>query len=195
MSRHHAKRWLPTPERLAQVRGLGRLARYLEQRPWLWAAHRRSVARGVGLGVFAGVVPLPMQMALAAVLAIAFRANVAAAVAATWITNPLTFVPILSMAWWIGTTVLEGAEAAGGAAGEPALRLPDWSGSQPWWAVLGDWLGSLGKPVLIGLPPTALILGSSAYGVIMVAWRIAVTYAWRTRHERAAARRGREGGS
>lgn len=176
MSRRHAKRWLPTPERLANVRGFAPLARFLEARPWLWVAHRRSVARGIGLGVFAGVVPLPLQMALAAVLAVVFRANVAAAIAATWITNPLTFVPILTMAWWIGRLFVR--DAAGAA---PSFSLPDWSGPQPWWRELWAWLEALGEPVLVGLPATALILGLAAYVVTMVAWRVTVGRAWRAR--------------
>lgn len=180
MSRRHAKRLLPTPERLGSVRGLEWLAHYLEARPWLWAAHRRSVARGVALGVAAGVIPLPLQMALAAGLAIGLRANVAAAVAATWLTNPLTFVPIFTLAWWFGSWFADG----GAAPQLPAMAAVQWTRPGTWMATAWDWVGTLGKPVLVGLLPTALLLGTLAWVVTMLAWRVAVTHAWRTRHRR-----------
>ena len=180
MSRRHAKRLLPTPERLEAVRGFAWLGHYLEKRPWLWVAHRRSVARGVALGVAAGVIPLPMQMALAAVLAIALRANVAAAIAATWLTNPLTFVPILTMAWWIGALV----SGDGGSPRMPEMAPLEWTMPGTWIDTLWDWLEMLGRPVLIGLGPTALLLGAAAWAITMIAWRLAVTHAWRTRRQR-----------
>ena len=97
-----ARRILPHPDTLSQTKGLRWLGHYLAPRPWLWVAHRRRVAMGVAVGLAVGVVPLPTQMVLAAVAAIACRANVAAAVAATWLTNPLTLVPIWSLAILLG---------------------------------------------------------------------------------------------
>lgn len=56
------------------------------------------MAGGLALGVFLALQPLPFQMIAAAVLACWFRVNLTIAIAACWITNPVTAGPLfLSM--------------------------------------------------------------------------------------------------
>lgn len=161
-----AKRILPTPDTLLKTPGLGWLGRYLDGRPWLWVAHRRRVAMGAALGVGFGVLPLPSQMVMAGTAAVLCRANVGAAVAATWLTNPLTLVPIWSLAIALGNLVLPGAPQ------EATVSMLELQWTQPltWLPALWDWLLSLGKPLVVGLPLAGVVLGSLTYAVVYYAW-------------------------
>jgi len=151
---------------LAQTQGLKWLGRYLAPRPWLWVAHRRRVAMGVAVGIAVGVIPLPTQMLLAALMAIVFRANVAAAVAATWLTNPFTLVPIWSLAIALGRM----ASGHTGPIATPEMLAIDWTQPSTWWPSLWASIQSLGEPLLIGLPLASLVLGALAYLLVYFGW-------------------------
>ncbi len=166
-------RWLPTRERLATDPSFSRLAGFLFSRPWLWALNRRAVARGVACGLLVGVIPLPTQMVMAAGLAGVVHGNVPAAVAATWLTNPFTAVPI----WWLALRL--GSLATG-----TDLTLPeiDWLSVSEVWA----WMKTLGQPLAIGLALTAVLLSAVGYVLTMVLWRVAITRRLRQRRSRRA---------
>lgn len=77
----------------------------LRHRPWwqavtrpisnraLWIPCRDTVATGLAIGLFFSMMLMPFQMVPAALLAMMFRANVPFAMAACWITNPVTAGP------------------------------------------------------------------------------------------------------
>lgn len=155
-------RWLPTRESLATDPRFARLAGFLFARPWLWALNRRAVARGVACGLLVGVIPLPTQMVLAAILAGVVHGNVPAAIAATWLTNPFTALPI----WWVAL------QLGSLATGQP-LVMPeiDWLSVGEVWR----WMKSLGGPLAIGLSMTAVLLSAVGYVLTMVAWRAVIT--------------------
>ena len=161
-----ARRWLPTPENLAQIKGLAWLGHYLQPRPWLWVAHRRKVAMGVAVGLAVGVIPLPIQMLVAALAAVLCRCNVAAAVAATWLTNPFTLVPIWGLALWLGSLVVD----TGGVGSAPAMLALDWGAPSTWWPASWAWLSNMGPAWLVGMPMAAVVLGTAAYTAVFYAW-------------------------
>lgn len=161
-----ARRWLPTPDSLAQIKGLAWLGHYLQPRPWLWVAHRRKVALGAAVGLAAGVIPLPIQMLIAVGAAVLCRCNVAAAVAATWLTNPFTLVPIWGLALWLGSLVVD----TGASGTAPAMLALDWSAPMTWWPAFWSWLLAMGPAWLIGMPMAAMVLGVLAYVVVFYAW-------------------------
>ena len=69
--------------------------------------HPRSIARGLAFGTFAGFFPLfGLQMIIAVLLATLFRGNKFAAMAATWISNPFTYVPIFLFNFQVGRLLL-----------------------------------------------------------------------------------------
>ncbi len=181
-----ARRWLPKPDQLAQMQGLAWLGRYLQPRPWLWVAHRRKVAMGVAVGLAVGVIPLPIQMLLGALGAVLFRCNVAAAVAATWLTNPFTLVPIWGLALWLGSWVVP----TQGASQMPAVLALDWTAPSTWGPALWDWLSAMGPAWLVGMPMAAVVLGVAAYIVVFYAWTavIKLERARRLRQRRARSR-------
>jgi len=165
-----ARRWLPTPDRLAQIKGLAWLGHYLQPRPWLWVAHRRRVALGVAVGLAVGVIPLPIQMLVAALAAVLFRCNVAAAVAATWLTNPFTLVPIWGLALWLGSLVVD----TSGSSGAPAMLALDWASPMTWGPAFWSWLMAMGPAWLVGMPLAASVLGVAAYVVVFYAWTLVI---------------------
>lgn len=61
----------------------------------LWIPCRDTVAAGLAIGLFFSMMPMPFQMVPSALLAMRVRANVPFAMAACWITNPLTAAPVV----------------------------------------------------------------------------------------------------
>jgi len=150
--------------------------------PRLWHLHRRAVALGVAIGLVTGLIPGPVQMLAAALLAIALRANVPAAVFTTLYTNPVTFVPLYVMAYNLGRLVTGDST--------PLAIPPDigwsWEGLKALVPNLVSWIASLGDTLLIGLAIQCTALAIGGYLATMLAWRLIVTRAWRTRHARRA---------
>jgi len=96
------KKHIPTRHSIHEYRLLRPFAPHLSQ-PALWRMTRRSVPRGVALGLFVGVIIPFMHTFIAAILAIPLRANVAIAAAFTLIINPLTIPFIYYSAYRIGS--------------------------------------------------------------------------------------------
>lgn len=69
----------------------------------IWQITKGDLANGFSLGLFIGFTPtIPFHMLLCAIGAIMLRVNLFAALAACWITNPLTAAPIYLSAHWLG---------------------------------------------------------------------------------------------
>lgn len=95
-------RHIPTRDNIHRHRVLRPFAPHLSQ-PALWRMTRRSVPRAVALGLFVGIIIPFMHTAIAALLAIPLRANVAITAAFTLVVNPLTIPPIYYAAYRIGS--------------------------------------------------------------------------------------------
>src|SRR6185436_9480221 len=76
--------------------------------PNLWHLNRHSVAGGIGIGLFAGLVPGPLQMLTAALMAVPLRVNLPIALATTLYTNPFTIGPLYVLAYQIGALIVDG---------------------------------------------------------------------------------------
>jgi uncharacterized protein len=142
-------------------------------RPWLghpnlWHLNRRSVAGAVAIGLFAGLVPGPLQMLTALLLAIPFRRNIPVALIVTLYTNPLTIVPLYLLAYGYGRMLLPGEHAP--VTGSFEMDL--------------DWVLALGKPLVIGLLALGLTLALVGYVATTLAWRAWAVSAWRARARR-----------
>lgn len=99
---HWLKRHIPTRETVHRYRLLRPFASRLGHSS-LWRMTRRSVPRGVALGLFVGVIIPFMHTVIAAIIAIPLRANVAIAAAFTLLINPLTIPPLYYAAYRIGS--------------------------------------------------------------------------------------------
>ncbi|MGB7651320.1 MAG: DUF2062 domain-containing protein [Gallionella sp.] len=149
---------------------------HLLQHSNLWHLHRRSVAGGVAIGLFCGLIPGPLQMLGAALFAVWLRVNLPVALFTTLYTNPFTILPLYALAYELGCWV----------SGTPArvmLRLPELH-SHSWVGELWTWCEALGTPMLIGLPLLAALLAMSGYALVRLAWRVMVVLRWRARKRR-----------
>lgn len=143
----------------------------------LWHLNRKSVAGGVAVGMFCGLVPGPLQMLAGALLAILLRVNLPVAVIATWYTNPFTIVPLYYLAYKLGMFVTGGN---GNSLPFADLNLFDLPVSQ-WIPALFHWIVLMGKPFLLGLFLLALILAVAGYLLALGVWRLHVVLSWRKR--------------
>ena len=153
--------------------------------PNLWHLNRDSVAGAVAIGLFAGLVPGPLQMLTAALLAIPLRRNLPVALLVTFYTNPFTIVPLYVIAYGFGALLL------GGNAGD--LKIThfemDWSNWHQSLGAMLDWTLSLGKPLAVGLFALALSLAALGYFAVQIGWRAYVVLRWRARAKRRRGRR------
>lgn len=68
----------------------------------LWVPCRDTVASGLAIGLFFSMMLMPFQMLPAAIVAMRLRANVPFAMAACWITNPVTAAPVMFAQFKLG---------------------------------------------------------------------------------------------
>lgn len=167
MPRKHFRKYLPTHQAVHDHRHLRHLRPLLRHHN-LWHLNRNSVAGGVAAGMFAGLIPGPVQMLAGAILAIIFRVNLPVAMVTTWYTNPLTWGPLIVAAYAIGSLVT----------GEPMGKVTqfefDWRGGD-WSSFLPSlyhWFLNLGETYLIGSVILGLILAALGYGAVQLAWRL-----------------------
>lgn len=172
------RRFLPHHETVKNHRWLKPFGSLLHH-PNLWHLHRRSVAGGVAIGLFCGLIPGPLQMISAALLAVLFRVNLPVAAFTTLYTNPFTIVPLYLLAYELGAWV--SGTRSGVATAHPSFPELHW---HDWLTELWNWLALLGKPFLIGLPLFAISLSIAGYFAVRVAWRVAVILKWRARKRR-----------
>lgn len=155
---------MPTREQMAESKYLAPIAhRFLS--PELWRFTRRSVPRGVALGLFAAfIVPLG-QVFLAAFLALPARANVPLAALVTFVTNPFTLPFWLVVANRVGHFVLAIDTAAGGAA-----RAEMQSGR---WVDVMWWVNGVGITAF-GFAVLSVVTAGVGFLLSGVIWRFIV---------------------
>jgi hypothetical protein len=82
--------------------------------PHIWRFDINSLAGGLTAGLFIAFTPtIPFQMLLSTIVVIALRVNLPIALAACWLTNPVTAVPIFMAAHKFGRHLLEHSTLTG----------------------------------------------------------------------------------
>ena len=184
MPRKLFRRFLPDQDAIRANRYMARLdsgGTWLHH-PNLWHLNRHSVAGGVAIGLFAGLVPGPLQMLVAVLLAIPLRKNLPVALLTTFYTNPFTIVPLYVLAIGYGRLLL-------GAGHHPVQVQPfewDWAHWIDSMQGFAHWTLSLGKPLALGLPALAVTLAALGYAAVTLGWRAHVVLKWRARARRRA---------
>jgi uncharacterized protein (DUF2062 family) len=168
---HWVTRHIPTRETIHDYRLLRPFASRLTDRS-LWRMTRRSVPRGVAVGLFvACIIPL-MHTAIAAILAIPARANVVVAAVLTWVVNPLTMPFMYFAAYRIGSWELH----------HDAIVNP--ADAERFSSELGRalfWLHHASGAIALGI--LTIAIGAAIVGYIGAAltWRFWVISRWRRR--------------
>lgn len=134
--------------------------------------HPKEIARGIASGVFAGWFPwMGLQIIIAVFLAILVRGNKIAAAAATWVSNPLTYVPIFGFNYKVGEGLLGLRDSA----------VTEKSFEQSWQSF--DSMMQLGWNFVI-----TLFFGSFIVGVVMATisyfLSLRLLYRWRNKRRR-----------
>lgn len=169
----------PSREQLAEspwLRFLGRRVLHSE----FWRFTRRSVPRGVGVGLFIGIFALipGIQIIGAALLSVPFRANIPIAAAMTFLTNPATTPFLLVASIWVGNKLGFHADLAS----FQAL----YSGG----ASIGDWVAwafsDAAPAVISGLFIIAVVSGVVSWLLSGFVWRWWQGRKWRKRAQRRA---------
>jgi uncharacterized protein (DUF2062 family) len=141
----------------------------------LWRLTRRSVPRGVAIGLFVGIFLLipGVQIVGAALVCIPLRGNVAIAAAMTFLSNPLTTPFVLLASLNVGNSLGYHANMA------TFEQLVSTHASVERWL---EWLFSDAAPaVLTGLAIIAAAVAFAGYWVSLIGWRWWVARKWRQR--------------
>ena len=167
---------IPTQQSLQRNRLLRPFAHHLGQ-PALWHLNRRSVPRGVALGLFVGVIIPVMHTAIAAVLAIPTRANIAITAAFTLVVNPLTIPPMYYAAYRIGSWELH-----------HDARLVNPAMAERFSSELSRilfWIHEASGPIAVGVLTIAFAAAALGYAISSLIWRWRLSNKWRARSEPA----------
>jgi len=118
----------------------------------LWHPNRQRFAAGMAIGAFFALLPLPIQMIAAGLMAYITRVNIPAAIAGTWISNPFTFPLCVYAQYRIGCLLT--AREAIGFRSHDALAM----------------LTHAPMPFFVGIVPTALLLAFIVYPLTLLIW-------------------------
>jgi uncharacterized protein (DUF2062 family) len=176
---HWLTRHIPTRDTVHRYRVLRPFAAHLGHGS-LWRMTRRSVPRGVALGLFVAVIIPIMHTAIAAVLAIPTRANVAVAAAFTLVVNPLTIPPLYYAAYRIGAWELhhDGTLVNPAAAERFSSEL----------SRLLFWVHQASGSIAVGVLTIAAGAALVGYAAAALGWRLWARSRWRQRrHARTRA--------
>jgi len=176
-----AQRNMPTRESMEDNRFIRPFAgRVLKSE--LWRFTRRSVPRGVALGLLVGIIVPFAQILFAALLSTTVRANVPVAALTTFVTNPFTTPAIWVGAYWVGETLLRVDAATMVAPVNRAMEQTDLEQAL-------TWLTGAGIVTAFGLVVIAVVSASLSYVLSVWVWRWWTARKWQRRRATRAARR------
>jgi len=177
-ARRFFKRHAPSRDEVLESRWIRPFGERL-RRSDLWRFTRRSVPRGVAVGLFVGIfLMIPgLQIVGAALACVPFRANIPVAAAMTFLSNPATTPFFLVAAISVGNRMGFHADLASFEA-----LLNKGAGVGQWSA----WLLSDAAPAMLsGLAALGLGFAFAGFWVSLVAWRWWVSHKWTQRREMA----------
>ena len=171
------RRKMPTRDEMAQSRFIPNSVLRSE----LWRFTRRSVPRGVALGMLVGILLPFAQIFFAALFSIPARANVPLAAATTFVTNPFTTPFIWAFSYKVGAALMRADSMILTGPIDSLFRVTDF------WSFL-QWLTAEGEILALGLLVVAVISAAVCYLAASFGWGI-----WIMRKHKARRQRGRPG--
>lgn len=182
MPRKLLRRFMPSPQQVREHRMLSWMGPVLHH-PRLWHVSRSGIALGAAIGLFFGLLIPFGQIPIAAVVAIVLRANLPMAVAATFITNPITTVPIYFVAYRVGLWLLGVGHDV---TVDTSLLAVTASDHLSWLQGWMSRLTQMGKPLIVGLLVISSSVATLGYFSINWFWRLHTLHAWRQRRHRVS---------
>lgn len=166
MSQSFISRHLFNPEKIRRNRSLRFLGDTINA-PNLWYKNRHFVARAFAIGLFVAMIPMPMQMLAAALLAIPLQANLPISVGLVWITNPITTPPVLYANYKLGAWMLN----------TPSVQVPD----EITFAWVVEITTSHWQPLFLGSFVMGIILAAIGYFGVKYYWIWKTNRNWKRR--------------
>lgn len=139
--------------------------------PDLWHLNRRSAAGGLALGLFLAWIPLPGQLVLGALGAMALRVNLPLTVVGVCLTNPLTMAPAFLFAYKLGSVLLQHA----------ATHPVEFQFSWQWFSAT---LLQIWQPLLLGCLIMGAVSAVGGYFIVRLLWRMHLIRRWKERRAR-----------
>ena len=163
------RKHLPTAKEVHDFRYIHIFGDTLKQAE-LWAFNRNSVAKGIATGLFCAFLPMPFETIVAIFIAAMIGGHLAFAVAGVWISNPLTWIPLYTPCYLLGTRLI----------GIDPIPLHEISILQFGWHYVALWLGCL----IIGGA-----VGLASHFVVSMLWRVHIVRRWQHRRAMRRARK------
>ncbi len=162
------RRHLPTPGQIREIRYLHIFGDGLKQSE-LWTFSRSSTAKGVAIGIFCAFLPMPFEMVPAIFIAVMIRGNLAFSIAGVWLSNPVTWIPLYTPCYLLGTRIMNIQPVP-----LDQVKLLDIG-----WHYVALWLGCLIIGSLVAL---------ATHFLITFLWRRSIRERWAARRKLRAAR-------
>jgi len=140
---------------------------YVMNHPVYFSVSRRTISRGVWIGVFVAFIPIPMQMGVAALLALIARVNIPVAVLGVWVTNPLTMWPLFYLAYRLGAAILH-------------IPIEPWPADFNFLETIYG-MGKIWEVTLYGGVVLGLSLATLSYIAISMIWSLSAAIRYRER--------------
>lgn len=185
MPKRLIRRYLPHPDRIIHHRSLRFMSRRLAD-PSLWHLNKRSAAGAAFWGLWCAFLPMPLQMLPAAAAAILFRVNLPLTVVLVWVSNPLTMIPLIYIAYYVGSHLLGTPMPDASEISQLVTYLGElvgglFSGESP---AGQDMLGRHIEPLLLGTLVTGFLFACTGYVLMRLYWRWHVLTAWKKRQQK-----------
>jgi len=117
--------------------------------------NRKTITRGIFIGLFWGFIPMPMQMLAVMAMTPFFRFNVPIAIAMVWLSNPITMPPMYYIEYLTGNFIL-------GQEGIANIELTlDWFSSN---------MGDIFVPLYVGTAFYSIVVSSLIYFLLNWLW-------------------------
>ena len=134
------------------------ISKYNIPREYL-SINRKSISRGVSLGLFIGFIPMPMQMLAVILFTPFFKFNVPVAISMVWLSNPITMPFMYYMEYQTGNYLLGQKDIEN-------IQL-----TLSWFS--NNW-DNIVFPLYIGTIPYSLLIPPLMYNIINILWIFSV---------------------
>lgn len=183
MPKRLIRKYLPDPDKIANMKGLGFL-RHRLQDPNLWHLNRHSASGAVFWGLWCAFLPMPLHSIPAVIAALFFRLNLPLCLLLVWVNNPLTLIPILYFSFFVGSLLLHQHESAPNAPSfQDIQQIVASIFTHNDLPVHSLHLSTYIEPILLGMMITGFTLGCIGYLAMNGFWRYRVVRAWQKRQK------------